>query len=217
MARHTSFRIGGPARLMALPGTEEEARETLSIAETFNAPILARTGSRLALAADELFLIAGEPIPGPEYYGEFHQLEDGVGLTALLRQEFAEELDWAEGSSSSRHTSLACGTAAAPLLASLCATASGKFPNCRVSVYGVPNRLFGETVNVTGLLCGRDLIDGLRGKPLGEALIISSVMLRHEGRFLDDLLPEDVERALEVPVRIVDGTGGDLLAAMTES
>lgn len=199
------------------PMTREEARETLAIAEAFNAPILAKTGVRLALAADELFLIAGEPIPGPEYYGEFHQLEDGVGLTALLRQEFAEELDWAEPSGRVRRTSLACGVAAAPLLESLCATAGEKFPHCHVSVYGVPNRLFGETVNVTGLLCGRDLIAELQGKPLGEALILSSVMLRHEGRFLDDLLPEDLEAALGVPVRVVDGTGGDLLAAMTES
>ncbi len=197
------------------PLTGDEARDILDLSEEFNRELVENGGRRLAFAADELFLIAGRPFPGPEYYGDFHQLEDGVGLSALLRQEFLEELDWAEASDISRETSAACGTAAQPLLRELSEALTEKFPGVRAHVYGVPNRLFGHSVNVTGLLCGRDIIDHLRGKPLGEALLLSSVMLRHEGRFLDDLTPADVEAALGVPVRVVDGSGGDLLDAWT--
>lgn len=198
------------------PYTRDEARQVLATADAFNREMVDRLGAPLAYGADELFLIAQRPFPDPGYYGDFHQLEDGVGLSTLLEQEFTEALDWEDGSPSPRATSLATGEAAAPLITRLAERLGEKFPGATPHVYGVPNRLFGSGVNVAGLLCGRDIIDHLRGKPLGEALILSSVMLRHEGRFLDDLTPQDVEEALGVPVRVSDGTGADLLAAWTE-
>lgn len=198
------------------PYTRDEARQVLATADAFNREMTEKIGHPLAYGADELFLLGEVPFPDPSYYGDFHQLEDGVGLSALLLQEFTEALDWEEGTPISRETSLATGVAAAPLLTRLAQSLGEKYPGATPHVYPVPNRLFGSGVNVTGLLCGQDIIDHLKGKPLGEALILSSVMLRHEGRFLDDLTPQDVEAALGIPVRVSDGTGADLLAAWTE-
>lgn len=194
--------------------TREEALRTLEIADAFNERMRPLHGRRIAFPADELFLTAGVPIPDADFYGDFDQLEDGVGLLALQRRDFLEKLEALPGSDAPRTVSVAFGTAAAPFMRELIARAAEKFPRLTVHVYAVSNRLFGETVDVTGLLCGRDLIDGLRGKPLGETLILSHVMLRHENTFLDDLTPADVEAALGVPVTITDETGSGLLCAL---
>lgn len=72
------------------------------------------------------------------------------------------------------------------------------------------NRFFGETINVTGLVTGGDLIDQLRERD-GDWLIFPDSMLRHEGdRFLDDVTPQQVEEQVGLPVRVVP-VGGDAL------
>ena len=171
--------------------------------------------SRIAYPADEFFLLAEEPIPEADYYEDFEQLEDGVGLWALLSQEFADALEAEVPRPLSREISIATGTAAAPLLASLAALAQKKFPGLSVSVYGIPNRLFGGAVNVAGLLCGRDIAWGLAEKELGEELLIPSVMLRHEtDKFLDDTTVPWLEEQIVTPVRVVENDGSQLLDAI---
>lgn len=198
------------------PYTRQEARQVLAIAEGFQEEMLQKHGSRVAYPADEFFLLAERPIPGADYYGEFDQLEDGVGLWALLRQEFAGALGMEEPRRIDRKISIATGEAAAPLLRELAAMAEEKFPGLSAAVHAVPNRLFGGAVNVAGLLCGEDLLNGLRGLPLGEELLIPSVMLRHEtDKFLDDTTVPWLSARLGVPVRVVDNDGGQLLDAMT--
>jgi len=198
------------------PYTRDQAREVIAIAEAFQGEMLERHGSRIAYPADEFFLLAELPIPGADYYGEFDQLEDGVGLWALLRQEFTDALEREDSRPVPRSISIATGAAAAPLLSCLAALAEERFPGLAVTVYGIPNRLFGGAVNVAGLLCGGDIAQGLRGKPLGEELLIPSVMLRHEtDKFLDDTTVPWLSRQLGVPVRVVDNDGGQLLDAMT--
>ena len=198
------------------PYTREEARQVLAIAERFQAEMLAKHGSRLAYPADEFFLLAEQPIPEAEYYEDFDQLEDGVGLWALLRREFTDALGQTPPRPLPRRVSVATGTAAAPLLSSLAALAEEAFPGLEVTVYGIPNRLFGGAVNVAGLLCGQDIAQGLAGKELGEELLIPSVMLRHEtDKFLDDTTVPWLEEQTGTPVRVVDNNGGQLLDAMT--
>ena len=200
-----------PLRIM----THEEAAENLRIALDFGAEMIQKHGTRIAYPADELFLLAGEPIPEDDFYGEFEQLEDGVGLYALLRREFREELEWSDGGTREETVSLACGVLAQPLLEKLLAEMKEKWPGIKVHIHGVVYRLFGDTVTVTGLLCGKDLADGLRGLPLGSRLLLPSVMLRHEEAFLDDTTVPWLEEQLGVPVQVVDMDGGALLRALT--
>ena len=197
------------------PYTREEARQVLAQTEGFQAEMLREHGSRVAYPADEFFLLAEEPIPGADYYGEFDQLEDGVGIYALLREEFRSALALEEGDGRRRRVSIATGTAAAPLLRDLLKEAEGKFPGARAEVYGVENRLFGGAVNVAGLLCGRDLAAGLAGKELGEELLLPQVMLRHEtDKFLDDTTVPWLEEQLSVPIRVLPIDGSALLDAL---
>jgi len=198
------------------PYTREEARQVLTIAERFQAEMLEKHGARVAYPADEFFLLAEEPIPGADYYGEFDQLEDGVGIYALLREEFLSALSQAESDPCPRKISIATGTAAAPLLRALVDQMGEKFPHLTVNIYAIENRLFGGAVNVAGLLCGRDIAQGLAGKDLGDELLIPSVMLRHEkDKFLDDTTVPWLEEQTGVPVRVVDNDGGQLLDALT--
>ena len=94
-------------------------------------------------------------------------------------------------------------------------TAREKYDTIDGRVYPIVNDFFGHTIDVAGLITGRDLIAQLRGKVLGSRLLIPQTMLRDgEGVFLDDVTLEDVERELNVTVIPVEVDGGDLLRAM---
>ncbi|MEG1875250.1 MAG: DUF512 domain-containing protein [Angelakisella sp.] len=200
------------------PMDKADAEKTLDIADRFGAEMLQKHGSRMAFASDELFLIAERPIPEADYYEDFDQLNDGVGIHALLRQQFMDELEDCAGHEQAVECALACGTAAAPLLEALLQQLQHKFPQVRVHIYGIENRLFGATVNVSGLLCGHDLAHGLAGKPLGERLLLPGVMLRHEtDKFLDDTTVDWLSNQLKIPVEVIEVDGTQLLHAVTTS
>jgi len=69
-----------------------------------------------------------------------------------------------------------------------------------VNVIAVRNDFYGESVTVAGLLTGQDLLARLRGKNLGEAVLLSETCLRYDDLFLDDMSREELEEALGVPV-----------------
>lgn len=200
------------------PFTKESAAAVIDAIEDFAAHFLYFKGTRLAFAADEFYLKAGREIPAPEAYEEFAQLENGVGLWALLKDEFHAALrllDEPDFPARPRRVTVATGQAAFPLLEELAAAARERCPRLAVQVMAVRNAFFGESITVAGLLTGGDLIAQLKGKDLGEELLLPAVMLRREGDvFLDDLSPADVERALQIPVRPVPNDGGELLDAM---
>lgn len=200
------------------PYTKESAAAVVDMIEDFAAHFLYFKGTRLAFAADEFYLKAGREIPPPDAYEDFAQLENGVGLCALLKDEFdaaLRALDEADFPTRPRKVTVATGQAAYPLLEELAHALCEKCPMLSVQVAAVRNDFFGESITVAGLLTGTDLIAQLGGKELGEQLLIPAVMLRREGDlFLDDLSPSDVEQALHVPVVPVPNDGGQLLDAM---
>ena len=109
---------------------------------------------------------------------------------------------------------LATGAAAAPLMKAMVDEATKKWHNLQVEVAPIINRFFGETITVAGLVTGGDLIGQLRGKR-ADILLIPDAMLRHEkDRFLDDVTPQDVERALNVRLEAVPVDGDALVEAL---
>ena len=198
------------------PFDRESAAETIDRVEAFAEECLLRLGSRVFWCSDELYLKAGREVPADEYYEEYSQLENGVGLMRLLETEFMAALRLAEPDEGmgGRFT-IATGVSAAPLLEKLLQTAHKKCAKIDGRVYAVVNDFFGHTIDVAGLVTGGDLIAQLRGKDLGERLLIPHTMLRHgEGVFLDDVTLEQASEALGVPVTPIGGSGGELLDAM---
>ena len=211
----TKYREGLPP---LTPYTHEGAAAVIDMIEDFAAHFLYLNGTRLAFAADEFYLKAGREIPAAEAYEEFAQLENGIGLWALLKDEFYHALHLLEEESAlpkPRSVTVATGQAAAPLLRELAAALCRKCPALTVQVIPIRNDFFGESITVAGLLTGTDLIAQLKGRALGEELLIPAAMLRQEGDlFLDGLSPADVERALGIPVTPSPNDGGQLLGLL---
>ncbi len=203
------------AHLPALtPFDRAHALETVRQVEAFGGQCLQKLGSRVFFCADELYLKAGLELPPDDWYEGYPQLENGVGLLRLLATEFTEALD--EGiSCDGKPFSVATGVAAAPFLNRLFTRAQEECATLKGNVFSIVNDFLGHSIDVAGLVTGGDLIAQLRGRDLGERLLIPINMLRHgEGVFLDDVTLEDVTAALGVPVRVVKQDGRDLLEAM---
>ena len=195
--------------------TKESAREVLGILERFGEECRKKHGTRMAFAADEFYLKAQIPIPEPGFYEDFAQLENGVGMLALLKDEFLTALQVESGYRTERSVTIATGVAAGSLITELAEKAQAKFPGLQVRVVPIKNHFFGETITVSGLITGNDLIEQLKPLALGEELLIPSSMLRSEGDlFLDDISIQEASRALNVPVRAVESDGYLLLNAM---
>ncbi|MGE4354065.1 MAG: DUF512 domain-containing protein [Oscillospiraceae bacterium] len=198
------------------PFDAHTAGETIDLVETFGETCLNKRGSRIFFCADEFYLKAKREIPPYEAYEDFSQLENGVGMLRLLAYEFMDELDFTEpGEGKKAEFSIATGVSAAPFLESLMLTAANKCGKIKGRVYPIVNDFFGHTINVAGLVTGKDLIAQLQGKNLGARLLIPQNMMRHGERvFLDDVTLTELESTLGVPVRPVMQDGADLLYAM---
>ena len=195
--------------------TKEESIKVIDTIETFCDKFFKEHGVRIAFASDEFYLKAERPLPEYDYYGDFSQLENGVGLVTLLRHDFYDCLENDEFESKPYHTAIATGKLAYPLLCELAEATMKKYPNAQIDVYMIENEFFGENITVAGLVTGRDLIKQLKGKITAKTLLIPTVMLRHEkDRFLDDTLIEDVEKQLEVKLVMVENDGYNLLNSM---
>lgn len=207
----TKYREGlTPLRLF----TKDEAAAVIDTMTAFGDRLLRETGERIVYPSDEFYLLAERPLPPPAFYGDYPQLENGVGTLTLLKDEFYDALDMCDTDPCAKKTLIATGTAAAPFLRELIAAAKTRWKTLDVTVMPVVNRFFGETITVAGLVTGGDLIDQLRGTA-ADRLLIPDVMLRHEGDcFLDDVTLAEVENALGMPVIPVTSSGHALLEAL---
>jgi putative radical SAM enzyme (TIGR03279 family) len=207
----TRYREGLPE---LSPVTREGAADAIRRVEKAAEANRAAFGSRVVYCSDELYLRAGLDLPELDYYEDFPQFENGVGMLRSLYEEYLEALTELDGSERAR-VSVATGTAAAPLFEKLSQKTKKTCYNVDIKVYPVANRFFGETVDVAGLLTGSDLLAALRGEDLGERLLISATMLRHGGDvFLDDVSLSGLSDALGVPVVPVRCDGAELLDAV---
>ncbi|MBQ6926757.1 MAG: DUF512 domain-containing protein [Oscillospiraceae bacterium] len=196
------------------PFTREHAGETLDLVEGFAEQCRHKHGSRIFFCGDELYILAGRELPADEYYEEYTQLENGVGTLRLLETEFKSAVKLADEPDGADFA-IATGVSAAPYLEKLLQYARAAFPTLRGHVYAIENDFFGRSINVTGLITGGDLIRQLKGKELGERLLISQNMLRRaELDFLDDVKLEEAAEALGVPVYPVESDGFALCDAM---
>ncbi len=195
--------------------TKDEAADVIRRMTAAGDAMLAAGGSRVFYPSDEWYIRAEQPIPDAAFYEDFPQLENGVGMIALLREQFREALADYDGQPDGRRVVIATGVDAAPYLRELVAEAIAAFPSLRAQVVAVRNDFFGESITVSGLVTGGDLINQMRGVPC-DRLLIPASMLRAEGDlFLDDVSWEEVADALGVAVTIVNETDGEgLLAAL---
>lgn len=208
----TKYRQG----LYPLTGYDSEtARAVVRQLERWGDRCEQKYGQRICYAADEFYLKAQLPIPPAPFYGDFDQLENGVGLMASLKQEFLDALEDFVPPASSRKVTLATGVAAHPFLDTLLDELRQRCHNLTCNVVPIVNNFFGDTITVAGLVTGGDLLKQLQGRELGDALLLPDVMLRREGDiFLDDVSLEELSEALQIQIITVPNDGYALLDAV---
>lgn len=199
------------------PVTAEKAREIIEIVDQARKECEKKGGEAFFYAADELYLKAGLPLPPVEYYGDYPQLENGVGLMSMFRQELEGALAMTEENPPPPPPFvIATGLAAAPFMEEMLGLCRKKCPAMQGRVKAVRNEFFGLGVDVAGLLTGGDIIRQMKKeiRP-GEQLWLPDCMLRHgETVFLDDVTVGQMERELGARVRVVDVDGGEFCDAL---
>ena len=197
------------------PFTKEDAKEVLHIIHKWQKKAHEEFGIHFIHGGDEWYILAEEELPEEERYDGYLQLENGVGMLRLLMNEFEEGYESLNGDERDREVSIATGFLAYPYIQRMADRIMEKYPKSKLHVYGIRNDFFGELITVSGLITGQDLIGQLKGKALGEKLLLPCNMLRIEEQdFLDDVTLQDVKDALQVPVDIVKSSGQDFIDAV---
>lgn len=178
---------------------EKIAKETIATIDAFNKKVK----KNIACASDEFFLVAKEPIPSAKYYGNFAQLEDGVGSLRLIMDDFNKRKKKLPKKLKTKKaftfaTSFSAYNAFCEFAKDL-----NTVENLSVDVVPIKSNFWGEHINVAGLICAKDLLEQLKGKGI-KNLIISSIMLRpYSNEFLDGLSIADLESELCCSIHVI--------------
>ena len=190
------------------PFTAEEAAAVIAEVELFAKGCLDAYGTRIFYAADELYIEAGLPIPDSAYYEDFRQIENGVGMMASMAEEFDAAIADAEDDGRVRTVSVATGTAAYDYICGLTRRIEECYADVHIHVYRIENHYFGKSITVAGLLTGKDYLEQLAGKPLGETLYLPACSLRYGGDlFLCGMSLDELSAALGVKIALCSNDG----------
>lgn len=198
------------------PFNRQTAEAVLQIIDKYGDLCLKKYGQRRIYCADEFYLLAEREIPEADYYGDFLQLENGVGLWSLLRREALDALaELGDIPRCERRVSLASGEAAYPLIKMIADKCKEKNPLLKPKTFAVKNNFFGGKINVSGLVTATDIEQQLKDENLGEELLIPSVMLRAEGdMFLDSVTVDELSKRLNIKITPVNNDGYELVNAI---
>ena len=199
--------------------TSSEAGEIIDMINSFGDIHKEKHGTRLFYAADEFYLKAGREIPDADYYENYPQIENGVGMIRSFSDEVGMALDdvveLASSPEKERCVSLVTGSASYPMIKAQVDRLRSLCPKLSVNIYEIVNNFFGRSITVSGLLTGRDICEQLDGKPLGEELLIPQNCLRHgEDVFLCGMTVGQMSEKLGVPVRSSGSDGYELCEAI---
>ena len=196
------------------------ALETVRLIESYQSRFMNQLGTRFVFLSDEFYCLCGLEMPEEIHYEDYPQIENGVGMIRKFEEECAaayEELkasrELYRGSNHPvTHVIIPTGVSSGPHIRKICSLYGPDW--MRIDVVPVINRFFGETITVTGLIVGQDLIDTLKGREFDEVLISESMLRENSECFLDDMTLEDVRRIIGKPVRIVPNNGESFIRAL---
>jgi len=187
--------------------TPEFCRRVIDEVSLIQKELHAKIGTNFALLGDEIYLRAGRRIPARSHYGDYPQIEDGVGMVRSFANEFArlmrrlERHDWT--TASKKRGTIFTGTLFAPVLREKIEKLNQRF-GTELTVEALENSYFGGDVSVAGLLTGRDLLQA-RERIAGDFVVIPRQMLKSdEAIMLDGMHLEEVSRALGQPVHALN-------------
>ncbi len=203
------------------PFTKEDAVKVIDMIESFQRRFYESFGLHFVHASDEWYILAGREMPEEDRYDGYLQLDNGVGMMRLLNDEFVAAFDkYAITGLKKKFMKrsecvLVTGVLAYPMLKKFADMVNNEYPRVNVSVISIKNEFFGETITVSGLITGQDIVKQLKGKVEGKRILLPQNMLRaDENIFLDDMKLDELSKTLQVQVDIVKSSGRDLLLKM---
>jgi putative radical SAM enzyme (TIGR03279 family) len=196
--------------------TKSEAAAVIDLADEWRKRLSPKLGTRFVFPSDELYLAAERTMPADEEYEDYAQIEDGVGMLRLFETEFAEaHRDMGEvRPARNARIAIACGVSAAAFFDAL--LRAYPVPGAQIRVQPIINRFFGDTVTVSGLITGGDLVAGMAGVECSHVLITQNMLRCEDNLFLDDMTLDEVTQRLARPVIPVGRQGGDLIRAIID-
>ena len=206
--------------LCTLEGFDKEASiDVIKLVSPYQESFKKEIGTSLVYLADEFYINAGYPIPPYEHYEEFPQIENGVGLIAAMRDEIDTELEYIEVPEKTiTPKTVVTSQIAYDFICECISKIKSKVPGLDIDVVKINNEFFGDKITVTGLLCGNDIINQLKGKLKNKTLLLSESMFKSdEDIFLDDSALCDVEEKLGVKVIKTSNTGYGFIKAILET
>lgn len=203
--------------------TKEQSMEEIENVKKLQHIYIEETGKPFVRLSDEFYLVAEEPIPNQEFYDDYHQIEDGIGMVRCFRDAIDSTLEDLD-SGACGSFSIVTGELAYEELLEASDKIKKKNSKIQLDVYKIKNKYFGETITVAGLLTGTDIIDQMKDIINSKYLILSNNMFRKgyeladsdEQIMLDDMKIKDIESALNVKVIVVDYTGEDLIEKLNQ-
>ncbi len=191
---------------------KEDCKKIIKQVSVWQNKFLEEYGTRFCYLSDEFYLTAEEELPDNDFYEDYAQYENGVGMITLTKKEFYDYFNTLKGDDKVRNVSIATGKISFDFIYSLACDIMEKYVNTKINVYAIDNDYFGRTITVSGLITGTDIIKQLKGRELGSVLFIPESCIRTgESALLDDVTLEDIERELNVKVTGAKCEGAELL------
>lgn len=199
------------------PFNKESSMEVINQVEEINEYYRKKHGKSLFFCSDEFYLMAEKSLPNDEYYEDYSQIENGVGMLRSFECEvegFLKTLSSQE-TKIKRSISIATGVASYSFICDMVAKIQRKCKNISCNVYKIVNDFFGHTITVSGLVTGVDMINQLKDKELNDELLISRSMLRAEGDlFLCGTSLEELEKELKTGVTVTECDGASFVLSV---
>lgn len=205
--------------LCRLEGFDEvSSREVIDLVTPYQQKFKKEISTSLVYMADEFYINAKYPIPEYEHYEEFPQIENGVGLIASMRYEIDTELEFLElPKKSPIPKTIVTSYIAYDFICECINKIREKIPDLKVDIVKIKNDFFGDKITVTGLICGSDVINQLKGRLNNNLIMLSESMFKDDADiFLDDTTLCDVEKALGVKIIKTPNTGIGFINAVLD-
>lgn len=209
--------------------TKEDCQKTIQLVKPFQEAFKKQCQSPIVYLADEFYLKAEQEFPPYADYLDFGQIEDGIGMIALFDYEYQKQMQKLkkqidvgkkEVQKLHREVTLITGKITENYIKEKARQLEELFPHLKIRVVAIRNDYFGEEITVTGLITGKDILATMNRLKeeknfLGDYLILPEVMLKEgEDIFLDDTLLVDLQKALDMPIVVSDGSAAGFIKAI---
>lgn len=195
------------------PVTKEIAEITLNAVDSFNQAHSIDGSGVFAYCSDEFYVKAEREVPSTEYYGEFTQIENGVGMLTKFKSEFDQRYNTVSECEHSRRVAFVTGVSAYPSMCGYARLLEKKLHGLQIDVIRIVNHYFGESVTVAGLVTAQDIVAQYRGEH--DCVMIPRCMLKEfDTVFLDGMSVEELAEKLDQKIVIVENDGAALIDAV---